>query len=37
MGENIETAYQDGRLMYEIETFTGAGDCEISYYRSGKE
>ena len=29
--------YEDGSLTYEIETFTKAGDCEIRYYRSGKE
>ena len=29
--------YEDGSLTYEIETFTEAGDCEIRYYRSGKE
>ena len=29
--------YQDGSLTYEIETFTEAGDCEISYYRSGRK
>ena len=28
--------YEDGSLTYEIETFTDAGDCEISYYRSGR-
>ncbi len=25
--------YKDGRLKYEIETFTGDGLCEILYYR----
>ena len=29
--------YADGSLTYEIETFTDAGECEISYYRSGKK
>ena len=29
--------YEDGSLTYEIETFTDAGDCEISYYRSGRK
>ena len=28
--------YEDGSLTYEIETFTGAGDCEIRYYRAGR-
>ena len=29
--------YEDGSLTYEIETFTEAGDCEIRYYRAGRE
>ena len=29
--------YEDGSLTYEIETFTEVGDCEIRYYRAGRE
>ena len=29
--------YEDGSLTYEIETFTEAGECEISYYRARRE
>ena len=29
--------YEDGSLTCEIETFTEAGDCEISYRRSGRK
>ena len=28
--------YKDGRLLFEIETFTEDGGCEIHYYRPSK-
>ncbi len=30
----MKKIYQEGRLNYEIERFTGSGDCEIMYCRS---
>lgn len=36
LGEIYNRIYEDGSLTYEIETFTGTGDCEIRYYRAGR-
>ena len=33
LGRIYDRIYADGRLTYEIETFTEEGDCEIRYYR----
>ena len=32
-GRIYDRIYADGRLTYEIETFTEEGNCEIRYYR----
>ena len=37
LSQIYDRIYEDGSLTYEIETFTEAGDCEIRYYRSGRE
>ena len=34
LGNIYERIYQEGRLKYEIERFSGSGDCEIMYCRS---
>ena len=33
LSQIYDEIYWDGRLLYEIETFTDEGDCEILYYR----
>ena len=33
LSQIYDDIYRDGRLKYEIETFTVEGDCKILYYR----
>ncbi len=36
LSQIYDEVYRDGKLTYEIETFTDDGGCEIQYWREGK-